>query len=347
MSLFVNLLKKYPNKKWNMVAISSNPNVSLKFITENPEIKWEWYYGVSRNSNLTKEFVNENINKDWDWKYLSEHLNVNKNFINKNRKKIKFKYLSRNKYITLSFVDNNDYPWHINDGLTHNPNLRIWYVKETILNLWSMDLVSENKYLPLEDIDKYSKSYNWNWSKIIRYNTNITIEFVIKHIRKFNFEDLHYLSNKKNITMEIIENHPNFPWHYGRDGVSNNPNLSIKFLLNNFFDKKFDIFTISSHPNFDFDILKNNQNIFYSLGGVSANPNLTAKFINKNINLRDEKGEIYDLLDFSYFSENKLIGYNNKIKELKNSIQFRKDLFNSLLIETRNDVIKREESLSI
>lgn len=347
MSLFVNLLKKYPNKKWNMIGVSSNPNVSLKFITEHPEIKWEWYYGVSRNPNLTTEFVNENINKDWDWKYLSEHLKVDKKFIDKNRKKIKFKYLSRNKHITLGFVDNNDYPWHINGGLTHNPNLRIWYVKETIMNLWSMDLVSENKHLPLEDIDEYSNTYNWNWSKIIRYNKNITIKFVIKHMKKFNFEDLHYLSNKKNITMDIIENYPNFPWHYGRCGISSNPNLTIKFLLNNFFDKKFDIFTISSHPNFDVDILKNNQNIFYSLGGVSANPNLTAKFINKNINLRDEKGEIYDLLDFSYFSENKLTSYKNKIKELKKSIQFRKDLFNSLLIETGNDIIKCGESLSI
>ena len=344
MSLFTNLLKKYPDKDWNMDAVSSNPNISLDFIRDNPNIKWSWFNGVSYNPNLTCDFVNEYNKRNWNWKYLSQHLSMNKEFIDKNKNNINFKYLSRNKHISILFISKTKYPWHINGGLTHNPNLRFRYVIKNIFLLWCIDLLSENPNMSLNDIEKYD-DFNWNWSKIIKYNENITIEFVHKYIKKFKYKDLHYLSNKKNITMEDIENNPSFPWNYGKNGISSNPNLTLPFLQNNFFDKKneFDIYTICSHPNFDLEILKNNINIFNCMRGISANPNLTAKYINKNLNLEGFNGKKYDLINFYYFSNNHLTKYRKNIEELKEIIELRRDLFDSL----NDNLIQQNEKFLI
>ena len=48
MNIFTFLLLKYPNKGWNMEWVSANPNIDMKFILDNPQIKWD-YSGISKN----------------------------------------------------------------------------------------------------------------------------------------------------------------------------------------------------------------------------------------------------------------------------------------------------------
>ena len=50
------LLEKYPEKPWNWHCISSNPNLTMKYIEKHPKKPWGWY-GISSNPNLTMEFI--------------------------------------------------------------------------------------------------------------------------------------------------------------------------------------------------------------------------------------------------------------------------------------------------
>lgn len=332
MNIFTFLLLKYPNKGWNMEWVSANPNIDMKFILDNPQIEWKWYNGISKNPNLTMYFIDQFYEENWNWNYISQHLFITREFIDKYEYKLNFKYLSRNKHISLEFIDKFPYyNWKINGGLTHNPNLNMDYILQNKNYIWIFDLISENPNFLLEDIDRYPNFF-WNWNKILKYNENITISFFKKYQKKFSKDYYHYLSNKKNITMDIIENNSYIPWNYGKNGISDNPNLTLKFLRYNFFShyNAFNKHSICSNPNFTIKNITNNINLFNSLGGISENENLTAKYINKNINCTDFNGNKFDWIDFYYFSRNKLTVYTNKILEIKNHIRCRKELFDSI-----------------
>lgn len=67
------LMKSYPNIKWNISFISANPNVTTKIINENPNYEWD-YSCMSCNVNVTEKFVSENIDKNWDYNHLQQIL---------------------------------------------------------------------------------------------------------------------------------------------------------------------------------------------------------------------------------------------------------------------------------
>lgn len=181
MNIFTFLLLKYPNKGWNMEWVSANPNIDMKFILDNPQIKWKWYNGISKNPNLTMYFIDQFPEEEWNWNYISQNLFITREFIDKYEYKLNFKYLSRNKNISLEFINRFPYyNWKINGGLTHNPNLNMDYILQNKNYIWIFDLISENPNFPLEDIDRYPHFF-WNWNKILKFNENITISFFKKY----------------------------------------------------------------------------------------------------------------------------------------------------------------------
>ena len=65
------LLEKYPDKHWNFNNISHNPNITMEIIEKYPEKPWDWD-GISMNPNITMEMIEKNINKI-KFSYLSDN----------------------------------------------------------------------------------------------------------------------------------------------------------------------------------------------------------------------------------------------------------------------------------
>jgi hypothetical protein len=99
------IITRWIDKPWNFLGISSNSNLSLKFIEQTLSINWSleymcmwldledierldeseglnWKY-VSYNKNLTKEFIDKWIDKSWDWDILISGGIIDMDFIDK------------------------------------------------------------------------------------------------------------------------------------------------------------------------------------------------------------------------------------------------------------------------
>ena len=63
-----------PDKRWNYILISANPNITWKIVQDNPDK--DWSYWIFANPNITWKIVQENPDKDWNYCYLSMDLNI-------------------------------------------------------------------------------------------------------------------------------------------------------------------------------------------------------------------------------------------------------------------------------
>ncbi len=73
MNTLLYLLEKYPNENWNYERLSENPNISIKYIKNNPDNKWDWK-NISRIVTYI-EFIN-NPDLPWDYCELSRNKNI-------------------------------------------------------------------------------------------------------------------------------------------------------------------------------------------------------------------------------------------------------------------------------
>ena len=56
--LLIDLIKKYPDKNWNWLAISANENIGLSDIMANMDLPWDWGWIASSNPNIDwKDFI--------------------------------------------------------------------------------------------------------------------------------------------------------------------------------------------------------------------------------------------------------------------------------------------------
>ena len=65
------IIEKHPEKPWNWSWISHNPNITMEIIEKHPEKPWDWN-GISRNPNITMEFIEKHLDKI-KFGYLSEN----------------------------------------------------------------------------------------------------------------------------------------------------------------------------------------------------------------------------------------------------------------------------------
>ena len=63
-------IQENPDKPWNWMYISKNPNITWDIIKENPDKPWDWMY-ISMNPNITMDIIRENPDKPWEWNYIS------------------------------------------------------------------------------------------------------------------------------------------------------------------------------------------------------------------------------------------------------------------------------------
>ena len=68
-----NFIQKNLDQDLDWFKISSNQNITLSRIRDNPGLPWVWE-GISSNPHLTLDFIDEYPDKPWDWYWLSDKL---------------------------------------------------------------------------------------------------------------------------------------------------------------------------------------------------------------------------------------------------------------------------------
>ena len=63
-------IKENPDKDWNYINLSLNPNITWEIVQSNPDKPWN-YKCLSKNQNITWEIVQENPDKPWKYSLLS------------------------------------------------------------------------------------------------------------------------------------------------------------------------------------------------------------------------------------------------------------------------------------
>ena len=53
---FIDLVKHFVDKEWDWIEVFRNYLITMSDIIDNPDLPWNWRYGVSSNPNLTNEY---------------------------------------------------------------------------------------------------------------------------------------------------------------------------------------------------------------------------------------------------------------------------------------------------
>lgn len=255
------LVMRYPFMNWEWHELSYNPSITMEFIKDHiDDYNWNWMY-VSENPNLTIQFILDHI----------QYVN-NKNII------LDWYSISRNKGISFE-----DIKLHIN-----NPNLK-----------WNHDELSRNLSITLIDIENDTNNHgisqlgiNWDW-RIISGREDLTEVFVRSHI---NIDwDWEALSYNESLSLEFIELYfDKFTFPTLQEGLSHNPNLTLKFILTHLYNIN------DAHIEWDWSVIWCNKNI--TLTDIELyidNPNIDRRYISRNPNITMEFIESH-LNDFRY-----------------------------------------------
>lgn len=137
-----------------------------------PQKKWNWY-SVSRNPNLTLHYVVNHPNLPWDWAHILNVYNVCKNEIYNNNKVLWYEF--HENFNKLKYIDNMDFPW-VNEmeashpdvniytsyewnGISKNPNITMEFILQNIDKInfaaLSQNLFSKHPYVQKINGKKY------------------------------------------------------------------------------------------------------------------------------------------------------------------------------------------------
>lgn len=239
--------------KWNFRFLSFNPGIKISDIENNPQLPWHWE-GIMNNPNMKFDFYLKNSKKIRKYKYQN------------------WKILS--KKITIS-------------DILDNPKIhkKIRWAISTSSSKIKLEDIINNPQLP------------WKYN-FLSSNPNLTMKFILDNIdanpRFVNLNTKRYslnwnsLSFNPGIKISDITNNPDLPWNYRM--ISKNPNMNIKFLLNNF--ENLDIDSISSNPGITMLDIESNPDLPWNFEYISSNPNLTLEFFNK-YNDKDFKDSVF------------------------------------------------------
>lgn len=255
------IVKVFHNHQWDMISLSSNPNITKEFILNNHQFGWK-HHLLIQNPNLTVEdltsllkiteqelfkkyaivlFYNPNITIQYIEKYMYQMYDYNFDDFTKS---IIVKNISSHPSVPMKFIlKHPQYNWDI-DSVFKNPNF-YWEFKDPIIDM----------FIHYHSFDTHSLS-------------------------RHTFE----LSKNSNITLSIIQNNPHFPWNYR--GISQNPNITLDWVKHVHYSCSidFDWFAISKNPSITETHIIEYPDLPWSNKGISQNPNiLPSSLLFKNI----------------------------------------------------------------
>lgn len=253
----IKLLKTFPNKNWNYIDLSKNPNIKLSYVKQHNKY-WDWYH-LSSNPGITFNDILTNPDFNWNSKNVLKNPNTTMEHI-------------LNNYTTIENMD-----LLLPDFFNEENNIIQESAKKILTRdeIWS---ISENPSITINDMEKNKDSLPVSeWSLyFLSKNPNINIEFVLNNdIKSFDWT---CLSMNKGITCEDIENNPNLPWMW--TWISQNPNINIDFVLKNL-DKKWDYKFLTKNPGIKIEDILNHSELKWDMkSNVFLNPNLNKSHLN-------------------------------------------------------------------
>ena len=214
---------------------------------------------ILSNPNISLEKMkNLNLHDEIEWQeFASRNISIDINYILTNENNyLNWQWLSSNSGITIKdIIDNSDYSdyhmdkYHNNDSDYHNNN---------------------------SEYHNNDKKTYWDFNGMISENPNLTFQHLLYY--GWNIE-WYNLSENKYFTLELINKFINeISFIY----VSENPNINMKFVLENI-NENFSWTSLSKNPAIKLIDIEDNPNLPWNWTYISLNPNLTIEFIEKYI----------------------------------------------------------------
>lgn len=295
----IELVKAYPNKKWNWWELSKNPCITLQDVLDNPQLPFI-DDGVSLNENVTifdisssfplnsellsrRDFYTE---KDYiehpeiDWcivhlvkkilsvDYILKHFDLSDNYI--------VAHMSSNETLNINHIINNLHlEWHWK-SVSSNPGIKISDILNHPELPWNYDLVSRYIKIPVEDIVS-NPHIPWNYEELSS-NKNIKVSEMLKYDLPWDTYSM-CLYNPTLEEQDII-NYPNLKWHMGF--LQANHNISVDFILE--YNKTKNNY-IGVLKDLTLEKINNSNPTWFSMGSVANLSNITLKDILDNSHL--------------------------------------------------------------
>lgn len=269
----ITLITLFPDKEWDWYHISKNPNITWKFIQENPTLPWKWQ-SISQNPSITFEIIEEDISHctdngvDWNWYNITRNPNITWEIIQSNPNK---------KWVINAFPLNPNITWE-----TYRDNIDSQYQYDSTNVAYISDLTI--------DIVRSNPSYDWNYVGAIT-NPNILKDHNLLHkiqsMRQIKTTHLKYLSSNPGLTWGFIQNNPLVKWQW--KNISCNANITWEIIKSNP-QTPWNWNEVIQNPNVTWEIVQNNKHLFefknIQLCHFSGNPNLTVDIILNNPDIK-------------------------------------------------------------
>ena len=210
------------DKNWSWRLLSLNRNLKVTDILANRDLPWDWSL-VSMNVNLRASDILNNRDIPWSWSNISGIANVTVNSIHDCE--LYKNYLFG--HVTVEMLELKDVPWKwltvlFNNDFDEKTLIKYSSKLSDITNIYG----HPNIKLTSHETDLQEKSYAARLR--ISADSNLSLEILLHNIDHLIWQ---LVSENPSITTDIIEQNPNLPWRW--DGISLNPNLTIKFIKNN------------------------------------------------------------------------------------------------------------------
>lgn len=247
LNVFIDSIESNPNTPLSLLLqigdnniISSNPSITISDIKKHPEIKWD-YSLLSSNSNMTWKFIQETMdskeykkikNDDDKWSFfdLSTNKCITFDIIKKNPNYgWPYGRVGYNPNITLDIVKENPIVYIDNDEDSPDYNEEIYKVR------WDPLHLARNPNFTLKDILENPAIFPKNkWDKIFHsflFNKNLNIKIVLEYKDIFTEDDWSLITINPGISIEDIANNPQLDWII--KDILWNPNITYKTVIEN------------------------------------------------------------------------------------------------------------------
>lgn len=192
------IILKYPEKKWNWLKVSRNHAVTLEFVKSHENLTWNWR-GISQNKNITIEDILNNPGEPWNVYGILRNPNLLDFGLRKLRKYLVY-YVGNSALSTLRELD---WPYsNIVPPLSYIP-------RKLIMGLDSPETIEE--FLELLSCIRFSADWIKEILSYLSLNKYLT-SWLIKKFPYFRVSGLFINSNWTYVPTEVVTwdiNNPN------------------------------------------------------------------------------------------------------------------------------------------
>lgn len=182
----IHLVKDNLDKKWNWLALSSNPNIQYRDVVDNQNLPWS-LMGLAANPNFTRAILIENYHVKWPLLGMKDNptlsvqellCGLTRKLVNCRRRSTILCELVEKRCITIEYLRAN--PWLVRNsdkfGLSSNPYISIHDIMANRDIGWDYEALSERPDVT-EEILRQHMEDPWWWKEIFM-NARISPEFI-------------------------------------------------------------------------------------------------------------------------------------------------------------------------